>query len=448
MQIESQGMITSITKRSLSETASFSVPASQDDGVPIVADRISKQGNTQPPIDLRQVRMGLMKDGATAKYEKTWSAELGNGIAAMARRPDGTIMAGVNSKVVALNGATGTEKWTFEGHGGFLYPTAVDPEGTVYASTNQGNTPYDRLYAIDSSKGEEKWHIDAKSDAFFERPVVSPEGGLFVASTGYSGNSDYRMLALDRTDGKIEWQFKTGGRIMSKPLMGPDNTLIFGSDDKNVYSLDRTSGKKCWAFNTGEACKYSPVEGPDGTILILNNKGMLFSIDAESGTEKWRRQAGVPDDFVSAPPTVGPDGTVYCANTFVGPSAFDGRTGNPLWTNHDNVWMDAPLVIDRDGNLYLANKSEDGPSIIIFDGSTGKKKDPIKGLGQLDHLELDEASGILLCSNLDGTISAIRRLSFDDQVERITSMKQEPEKPTVEELDDCIIIDSLKLVKK
>jgi outer membrane protein assembly factor BamB len=443
MKIVPQGIITGIT-RDHTETHSLSTPASQDEGQPIAADCVTKQGSTQASPDLKQASK-LLRDDAAATFENAWSRDLGLGIVAMVRNTEGAVIAGVNAAVIAIDGATGSEKWTFKGHGGFFHPTAVGPDGTVYASTNQGDMPLDRLYAIDGSKGKEKWHIDAKKEAFFEKPAMSPEGDLFAASSGYRGNEDHRMLALDKTDGKILWQFRTGKRVMSEPLMGPGNTLVFGSDDKNVYSLDRTTGKKRWAFDAGAACKYSPVEGPDGTILILNNNGMLFSVDAGSGEEKWHRQAGVPHDFISAPPTVGPDGTVYCANTFVGPSAFDGKTGNPRWTNNDEVWVDAPLVADLEGNLYLANKSENGPSIIIFDGATGKKKEAIRSLGQVDHLELDEATGTLFCSNLEGKITAIRRLSFDDHMERITSPQQEPQKPTVEQVDDFIIIDSLKL---
>ena len=64
----------------------------------------------------------------------------------------------------------------------------------------------------------------------------------------------------------VLWEFKTGGAVMSSPVIGANSTVYVGSNDNNVYALDGATGRKIWEFETGGDVR-SPVIGADEVCL-------------------------------------------------------------------------------------------------------------------------------------------------------------------------------------
>lgn len=68
----------------------------------------------------------------------------------------------------------------------------------------------------------------------------------------FVGSDDYHMYSLSRSDGKVEWKFKTEGKIQSTAAVSHDGLAIFfGSNDGNLYALQANDGKLKWLFNAG-----------------------------------------------------------------------------------------------------------------------------------------------------------------------------------------------------
>jgi outer membrane protein assembly factor BamB len=75
-------------------------------------------------------------------------------------------------------------------------------------------------------------------------PVDSPTvSGDLV----YFGSYDDNFYALNITDGKVVWRFKTGNNILS-PAAINDGLVYFGSEDNNIYALNATSGDLIWKY--------------------------------------------------------------------------------------------------------------------------------------------------------------------------------------------------------
>ena len=94
----------------------------------------------------------------------------------------------------------------------------------------------------------------------FSRPVVDQDGIIYVGST------DGNIYALDQMDGKVVWQYPTGGPVVSSPVLGPDGTIYTGSDDAKLYALN-PDGSLLWSAATGGKVRSSAALGKNGSII-------------------------------------------------------------------------------------------------------------------------------------------------------------------------------------
>ena len=65
------------------------------------------------------------------------------------------------------------------------------------------------------------------------------------------------MNALNATDGKKLWAFKTGGEIKSSPVVVGDRVLI-GSYDEHLYCLSARNGSVLWKVKTNGPVHSTP----------------------------------------------------------------------------------------------------------------------------------------------------------------------------------------------
>ncbi|SEM54973.1 stalk domain-containing protein [Paenibacillus sp. OV219] len=253
-----------------------------------------------------------------------WTYSSTTRLTAPAVSPDGTVYVQSGKELAALN-PDGTVKWSID-HGniyefktmpvfssdGTVYIgtdgdglTAIAPDGTVkWNNPKTGDAPYvgadGTIYAYDSwgdinliaPDGTEKRRIQ------YREPGFGPLAPVFtVAKDGsvYIGDGD-QMKAYD-AEGKLKWTFITaegvtfldkGRAELSRPVIGPDGTIYFGSYDEHVYAVD-AAGKLKWmyfagtgaVFHYGQVWDHSYFElgiipsvalGPDGTLYVSSEE--------------------------------------------------------------------------------------------------------------------------------------------------------------------------------
>jgi outer membrane protein assembly factor BamB len=61
-------------------------------------------------------------------------------------------------------------------------------------------------------------------------PALASDGTAFV------GSDDGTVYAVG-LDGKLRWQYKTGGVTFSSPAIAPDGTVYIGSGDGRLYAF-------------------------------------------------------------------------------------------------------------------------------------------------------------------------------------------------------------------
>jgi outer membrane protein assembly factor BamB len=83
----------------------------------------------------------------------------------------------------------------------------------------------------------------------------------------------------------LVWKFKTGGRVLSSPLVVGDAVYV-GSTDGSLYAINRADGTQRWKFDTRGPVSSSPAYR-DGLVYIASVDGNLYAVDAAAGTVRW-----------------------------------------------------------------------------------------------------------------------------------------------------------------
>ena len=116
-------------------------------------------------------------------------------------------------------------KWIFKTHGTTQYSTpAIGADGTVYLGSDDQS-----VYAIDGASGTKRWSF-ATGEKVRASPAIGSDGTVYVRST------DQNVYALDGATGGMKWSTRTGavfdaGSFTSSPTIGPDGTIYVGSED-------------------------------------------------------------------------------------------------------------------------------------------------------------------------------------------------------------------------
>ncbi len=162
-----------------------------------------------------------------------WSRDLGGDVdCAPAIGDDGTIYAASDSGKVFAFDAKGAERWR-AAVGGFVRGgLTVGRAGVVFAGTYG---PGPRVVALDAASGAERWSFRVQGTGAPEfgihgAPIEDTEGKLFF------GAQDDSVYALD-AGGRLLWAFPTRGDVDAPVAIGPGGMLYVGSDDGHLYAL-------------------------------------------------------------------------------------------------------------------------------------------------------------------------------------------------------------------
>ena len=216
---------------------------------------------------------------------------------------------------------------------------AVDPAtGRVYFGASDK-----RLYALDS-RGLYLWSF-ATGDNVATRPALFGDTVIF-------GSEDRDVYSVEAATGRLRWQHRTGGAVVSAPLVaeidGGPAVVVVGSDDGAAYGLDAATGEQRWVFDTGK-----PVEAPsvmaDGKVLVTSTGGAVTALDPATGEVQWTADVGGRP--VRYAPAVAADRFVVVDEQGY-LSAYSLADGRRLWQSPEFDYVGAPLLLG--GRLFVA----------------------------------------------------------------------------------------------
>jgi eukaryotic-like serine/threonine-protein kinase len=214
-----------------------------------------------------------------------------------------------DKKLYALDATSGKLLWYFT-TGGAVHSTPAISRSRVIFTSEDGT-----LYAIDALNGKliwkfytygenkagakglwkmkpEKLYMEDPFDFYLSSPVVSEQ-----EQTVYFGSGDGYIYAVNASDGKLVWRFRTMGIVHTSAALF-DGTVYIGSWDGNFYALNANDGKLLWKFKTGEDSVQHLLEGiqssatvHEGLVYFGARDGYYYALDARSGELKWKYSA-------------------------------------------------------------------------------------------------------------------------------------------------------------
>ena len=229
--------------------------------------------------------------------------------------------AGEPAGVLALDAASGEERWTFRteespaGCGDVWGSASVDVERRlVFAgsancpSSPEGWGPYtEALFALDLDTGEPQWSYqphDPNNDDF----DFAGAPNLFEDEDGRElvglGNKDAVYYAVDRDTGEEVWRrkvaepgitrrgsnFSTGGFI--GPTAYADGIIVGGTavgGDPYLHAIDATTGEIRWQQPEAAATYAASVEA-NGVVFVGGTDFTLRGLDLRTGEVLWRQE--------------------------------------------------------------------------------------------------------------------------------------------------------------
>jgi len=267
---------------------------------------------------------------------------------------DGSVCIGIyNGKVFMISPEARSQNLDFPQarSGEWVYPKADDviehivvspvvADGTVYICCSDG-----RVYALDTTYGDEKWKSEPLGDKLWVTPVLR-EQTLYVSAF------DGHIYALSAKDGSLlPWDFESEVGFVSSPVLY-DDTIFVGSFDRSLYAVKIGDDKPLWKFPGGDWFWGTPVV-KDGVVYAGCLDGKLYAIDAETGKELWGKPFDAKDfkeeDRIVSSPVLIDDvlvvacesGNVYIVNIKTG---IGERVKNPDDSeNVDSPTIDAPI---------------------------------------------------------------------------------------------------------
>jgi outer membrane protein assembly factor BamB len=136
----------------------------------------------------------------------------------------------------------------------------------------------------------------------------------------------------------VKWLFKTGGAIVSSPVIA-DGIVYITSTDGHVFAIDQETGKEKWNFKSRMPIASTPAVS-SGTLYFVSSAGSLAALDTATGKPKWVFSTEFERKFEAK----NLHGYPSPAQTI--PDAWD------LWTSSPAVVNGKVFFGSGDGNIY------------------------------------------------------------------------------------------------
>ena len=324
---------------------------------------------------------------------------------------DGTLFVGSKEgKLVAVNLADESRQWTeplkeVKQGGGFGCAPSMAGGGCGAGASGVA------IYGTPSVSGD-LVYIGGYNGKFYSYNPSSlqmeedypPEGNLepivggSVVAQGkvYFGGSDGKVYALDANKLSLQWEFQTGDKIWSTPVV-IDDTLFIGSFDKKLYALNAADGSLKWEFETGGAIFSTPLVH-DGTVYIGSFDRHLYAVNAADGSLRWKFMG---ENWFWAKPVIY-DNTIYAGCLDGKVYVLKADTGEKITElDLESPVASSPVVVN--GSIIFASREG-----VVYTIDTGLNK--LKRLASIDeevYGPLSVSEGVVYIHTQDLTLHRV-----------------------------------------
>ncbi len=203
------------------------------------------------------------------------------------------------------------------------------------------------VVALDQATGEERWRFDVAGEHSF----INVQDGRVFIGTGARGQEGIEtgLYVLDLQTGQLVWSETTIGEIRQRPRVVDGDVFVIA---RGTYSFDATTGSPNWV---SERRPYDIMVVAGRVIGIQSYGGdAFFGLDAATGIETWT------ESFCDCGFTFSVDDGHAVISTVGSVFGVNPESGMPLWGPEGRVDADygfTPAII---GDRIIAGSGRSG----------------------------------------------------------------------------------------
>jgi len=191
------------------------------------------------------------------------------------------VLGSYDNQLHCVDAQSGKLVWTFETDNFINGAAGVEGQQIAFGGCDG------LLHLISGVTGKQITEIDVGS--YVPGSIAITQNEAFL---GHYGNM---LVCIDLQRQKIRWQYENknqNGAFFSSPAVSRDYVII-GSRDYSVHCVNRTNGQLNWSFRTLDEIDSSPVICGD-KVVVCSTDGRIYLLDLKKGTEIWSYEIGSP----------------------------------------------------------------------------------------------------------------------------------------------------------
>lgn len=192
---------------------------------------------------------------------------------------NGTVYAGIDDTVLALEGDTGNEIWAFD-----LGLATAKLEGRPTIAEDQIIFTYDSdIYAYDRQTGNRNWDTVKKIGDQFNSPSANPGSCTYYDGTIFCGLTE-GVTAYDPDTGNEIWENGNINNALSQNNVPVHNGTMYVADQQGwIYAFNTSDGSKLWETKVGENPTYHMILTRN-LLMVPNLDNNFYAVYPENGT--------------------------------------------------------------------------------------------------------------------------------------------------------------------
>jgi outer membrane protein assembly factor BamB len=199
-----------------------------------------------------------------------WQAPLPGGVERSLAATDSVVYCGVSGGLlVALDSSDGSPAWQARVATGGVGGTPTIADDLVFVGAGLGSEDRETrtVVALDAATGTERWRFASPRGEDMHAPAVL-DGRAYIAG------KDATVTAVDVLTGRVAWTATTAAPIDALPSIWA-TTLYVATTSGRLLALDAASGSVLWEVRIVGA-PYAPVV-TRGLVLVATNVGTVYA---------------------------------------------------------------------------------------------------------------------------------------------------------------------------
>jgi outer membrane protein assembly factor BamB len=350
--------ITSSNSAFIVDRTSFTIPATKCDSI-LITFCPSTQGTifsdsliiTSSDTVLPNVKVSLTGSSTCSQPNVAFTLNLGGPVyAGLSILGDSVMYAVASNDAVYKMSTAGYEAYSIQVSGEIRSSSSISYDTTVYIASSDRN-----LYAF-SKNGNSLWSLPT-GGSLTATPVIDS-----IANRLYIGLSNKNFIAVNRTTGKVDWNYFADDQIKQSAVVTADRKLIFATQKGSLYGFDLNNltpatATPSWKISLPDTAPSSIALDNDGYIYIGTIAGRLMKISMPAGQQPfivWQVSLG---QAIIGSPVIDANGILYVGSIDAKLYAIDIQSDSVKWAFTTKGAIRSTPAISNAGNIFVANDS-------------------------------------------------------------------------------------------